>query len=111
MAFVLSAQAAGIRHRYIQPRRPQQNGKVERSIRIDSEEFWSRVSFPDFAAAVPALHAWEQAYTHDRFSLALRGLTPAEKLAAKLPRLNQAAGSLQIEQCAMSGPVAQMESA
>jgi hypothetical protein len=29
-----------MRHRYIKPRRPQQNGKVERSHRIDNEEFW-----------------------------------------------------------------------
>src|SRR2546427_7778299 len=40
--FVLAVEAAGIRHRYIRPRRPQQNGKVERSHRIDQEEFWGR---------------------------------------------------------------------
>lgn len=38
----LAAEPAGIRHRYITPRRPEQNGKVERSHRIDEEEFWSR---------------------------------------------------------------------
>src|SRR5207245_4689316 len=38
LEFVLAVQAAGIRHRYIRPRRPQQNGKVERSHRIDQEE-------------------------------------------------------------------------
>ncbi|HZT76592.1 MAG TPA: helix-turn-helix domain-containing protein, partial [Vicinamibacterales bacterium] len=38
--FALTVQAAGIRHRYITPRRPEQNGKVERSHRIDDEEFW-----------------------------------------------------------------------
>ena len=46
-AFVLGVEAAGIRHRYIRPRRPQQNGKVERSHRIDQEEFWGRQHFPD----------------------------------------------------------------
>ena len=35
--FVLAVEAAGIRHRYIRPRRPQQNGKVERSHRIDGQ--------------------------------------------------------------------------
>jgi len=50
--FVLALEQAGIRHRYIQPRRPQQNGKVERSHRIDNEEFWGRQSFLDFDAAV-----------------------------------------------------------
>jgi len=39
-AFMLAVQALGIKDRYIRPRRPQQNGKVERSHRIDQEEFW-----------------------------------------------------------------------
>ena len=38
-AFALTVMQAGITHRYIRPRRPQQNGKVERSHRIDAEEF------------------------------------------------------------------------
>ena len=66
--FVLGVEAAGIRHRYIRPRRPQQNAKVERSHRIDQEEFWGR----------------------HRFSLALHGRTPAEKLAALRPPLRAA---------------------
>src|SRR5262245_14432358 len=54
LEFVLAVEAAGIRHRYIRPRRPQQNGKVERSHRIDQEEFWGRHRFDDFnAAAMP----------------------------------------------------------
>src|SRR5216683_3113283 len=68
-AFGLGVEAAGIRHRYIRPRRPQQNGKVERSHRIDQEEFWGRQRFPDFEAA----------------AVALQGRTPAEKLAALQP--------------------------
>jgi len=50
-AFALGVEAAGIRHRYIRPRRPQQNGKVERSHRIDNEEFWNRHRFQDFEVA------------------------------------------------------------
>jgi hypothetical protein len=42
LEFSLAVQDAGIRHRYIKPRRPDQNGKVERSHRIDNEEFWGR---------------------------------------------------------------------
>lgn len=53
LAFRLSVQEAGIEHRYIRPRRPQQNGKVERSHRIDHEEFWSR---QEFATALEAEH-------------------------------------------------------
>jgi transposase InsO family protein len=84
LAFRLSVEAAGIRHRYITPRRPEQNGKVERSHRIDSQEFWGRHRFECRADAEHALHAWEHRYNHERFSLALGGLTPVEKLAAKL---------------------------
>jgi len=53
---------SGIRHRYIRPRRPQQNGKVERSHRIDQEEFWGRHRFPDFEAAAGPLRVWETTY-------------------------------------------------
>jgi len=84
-AFALAVQALGIRHRYIKPRRPQQNGKVERSHRIDQEEFWGRRRFDDFDAAAVGLRAWETHYNHERFSLALQGRTPAEKLAALMP--------------------------
>ena len=84
-AFVLAVEAAGIRHRYIRPRRPQQNGKVERSHRIDQEEFWGRHRFETFEAAALALRGWETRYNYERFSLALQGRTPAEKLAAILP--------------------------
>lgn len=49
LAFRLAVEGAGMRHRYIKPRRPPQNGKVERSHRIDSEEFWGRHNFRDRA--------------------------------------------------------------
>ena len=55
LAFKLAVEAAGIRHRYIKPRRPQQNGKVERSHRVDAEEFWSR---HDFATRADAEARW-----------------------------------------------------
>ena len=41
LAFALTCQELGVRVRYIKPRRPEQNGKVERSHRIDEEEFWA----------------------------------------------------------------------
>ena len=73
-------EAAGIKHRYIKPRRPQQNGKVERSHRIDGEEFWSQYEFETIAAAESSLARWERQYNHERFSMALQGRTPMEKL-------------------------------
>jgi transposase InsO family protein len=84
LAFVLAVERARIRHRYIRPRCPQQNGKVERSHRIDNEEFWSRHSFGLFETAEAALGGWERVYNEVRFSMALGGRTPAEKLAAVL---------------------------
>jgi transposase len=60
--FALAVEAAGMRHRYLRPRRPQQNGKVERSHRIHHEEFWSRHRFPDFETAGTALRGWETQY-------------------------------------------------
>ena len=90
LSFALTVQAAGVKLRYIRPRQPQQNGKVERSHRIDAEEFWRREAPPDFMAAVPALHAWERRYHFERFSVALKGETPAEKLQRLLPDLKVA---------------------
>jgi len=79
--FALAVQRAGIRLRYITPRKPEQNGKVERSHRIDDEEFWHRRRFTSLDEATLALRAWEHHYNHERFSLALGGRTPIEKLA------------------------------
>lgn len=84
ITFSLSVQDAGIKHRYIKPRRPQQNGKVERSHRVDSEEFWSRRQFASHEEAATALSAWQDTYNYQRFSMALSGQTPAERLAVKL---------------------------
>jgi transposase InsO family protein len=83
-AFVLAVEQAGMQHRYIRPRCPQQNGKVERSHRIDAEEFWSRHEFAGFDEAALAVRDWEQVYNYQCFSMALHGRTPAEKLAAGL---------------------------
>jgi transposase InsO family protein len=85
LAFALTVQEAGIRHRYIKPRMPEQNGRMERSHRVDSEEFWRRHQFSTFEAATTALRVWERTYNVDRFSMALGGETPAEKLARLLP--------------------------
>lgn len=84
LAFELAAKQAGMTLRRIRPRCPQQNGKVERSHRIDDEEFWSRLDVKSIDEASTALGRWQRHYNHDRFSVAIGGLTPAEKLAAKL---------------------------
>jgi len=84
VAFLLAVERRGPRHRYIQPRPPDQNGKVERSHRIDAEQFWSRQTFETFEAASATLHGWERVYNEVRFAMALHGRTPSEKLAAVL---------------------------
>ena len=45
-----------------------------------NEEFWSRVSLKSLDEAEVALQAWEQRYNRERFSMALKGRTPAERL-------------------------------
>jgi transposase len=90
LAFKLAVEAAGIRHKYIKPRRPQQNGKVERSHRVDEEEFWGCHDFATGDEAEEPLRAWERTYNYDRFSLALHGKTPMEKLQARLAVSSQA---------------------
>src|SRR5262245_53981188 len=47
---------------------PKQNGKVERSHRVDAEEFWAH---HDFAEAATALEGWQEVYNRFRFSMAL----------------------------------------
>jgi hypothetical protein len=74
-----------MRPRSIKPRCPEQNGKVEGSHRVDEEEFWSRSTFESFAPAAEALLAWERRDNHERFSLALSGLTPAENSPRSRP--------------------------
>ena len=85
LAFALSVRAAGMTHRYIKPRCPEQNGKVERSHRIDGEEFWSRETFTAFEDAARAVRRWEHRYNWQRFSTVLKGETPGEKLQRLLP--------------------------
>jgi hypothetical protein len=53
--------------------------------RIDGEEFWDRHDFEGFDEAATALHGWEEVCNRFRFSMALHGKTPTEKLAAVLP--------------------------
>jgi len=52
---------------------------------VDGEEFWSRHEFQTVAAAESSLAVWERQYNHERFSMALQGRTPMEKLRAVLP--------------------------
>lgn len=80
-------QDLGIRHVYIKPRTPRLNGKVERSHRIDEEEFYQLLkgkvinSLDDFNFKIKQ---WQDYYNFHRPHGSLGGKTPFEKLLSKL---------------------------
>lgn len=72
----------GIQHVYIKPRRPRLNGKVERSHRIDDDEFYKMlegVVIDDANLFNEKLKEWENFYNYDRPHGALGGQTPYER--------------------------------
>ena len=76
----------GIRHVYIKPRTPRLNGKVERSHRIDAEEFYrllDGVVIDDVNVFNARLKEWQDFYNYDRPHGGLDGQTPYERLRQK----------------------------
>ena len=76
----------GIRHVYIKPATPRLNGKVERSHRIDAEEFYRLLDgqvIDDARVFNDRLVEWENFYNYNRPHGALDGQTPYERLRAK----------------------------
>jgi transposase InsO family protein len=76
----------GIDHVKIKPRTPRLNGKVERSHRIDSEEFYRLLEgqvIDDANLFSEKLQEWEDYYNYDRPHGALDGQTPYERLRQK----------------------------
>ena len=80
----------GIRHVYIKPATPRLNGKVERSHRIDAEEFYRMlddgVVIDDANVFNDKLQEWEDFYNFDRPHGGLDGQTPYERLRQKTTR-------------------------
>lgn len=73
----------GIGHVYIKPATPRLNGKVERSHRIDAEEFYRMldgVVIDDTELFNEKLAEWENFYNFDRPHGGLGGQTPYERL-------------------------------
>jgi transposase InsO family protein len=73
----------GIQHAYIRPSTPRLNGKVERSHRIDDEEFYRLLAgevIDDAKLFNTKLHEWERFYNFARPHGALGGQTPYERL-------------------------------
>jgi transposase InsO family protein len=76
-----------IRHVYIRPRTPHLNGKVERSHRVDAQEFYQLLDKDGIADDIhlfnDKLREWEDYYNYHRPHGALDGQTPYERLLAK----------------------------
>jgi transposase InsO family protein len=76
----------GIGHAYIRPATPRLNGKVERSHRIDAEEFYRMldgVVIDDTRMFNDKLREWEDFYNFHRPHGGLDGQTPYERLRQK----------------------------
>ena len=76
----------GVRHVYIEPATPRLNGKVERSHRIDEEEFYRMLDgivIDDTKLFNYRLQEWEDFYNFNRPHGGLDGQTPYEKLKQK----------------------------
>ena len=76
----------GIGHVYIRPATPRLNGKVERSHRIDDEEFYrllEGVVIDDTGLFNEKLQEWEDFYNFSRPHGGLGGQTPYERLRSK----------------------------
>jgi transposase InsO family protein len=56
------------------------NGKVERSHKTDSEEFYQGRHFKHKRNLARKLKKWETEYNEDRPHLALQGKTPSERV-------------------------------
>ena len=80
-------EALDIRHVYIRPRTPHLNGKVERSHRVDAQEFYQLLDqdgvSDDIHLFNDKLREWEDYYNYHRPHGALDGQTPYERLVAK----------------------------
>ena len=87
-AFHWHALDKGIGHVYIRPATPRLNGKVERSHRIDAEEFYrllDGVVIGDAGVFNERLKEWEDYYNYHRPHGGLGGQTPYERLLQKTP--------------------------
>lgn len=86
----------GIRHKFIRPRTPEHNGKVERSHRIDQEKFYRFLKFFSLADLASQGVRWNKRYNETpRMVLKLR--SPNQVELEKLKRLMQDTGEVRCQ--------------
>lgn len=78
-ALDLECQRLNIEHYLIDPGKPAQNGRVERSHRTDQEQFYNRVNFRSIKMLQYKIRLWNMHYNDTRHC-ALNGLTPNQAL-------------------------------
>ena len=71
--------ATGARPKFIRPRRPQTNGKVERFNRTLLQEWAYAKLYRSESARVAALPNWLHTYNHHRPHTAIKNLAPASR--------------------------------
>jgi len=87
-SFDLLCQKLGIIHYLIDPGKPQQNGKVERSHRTDQEQFYDRTTFKNERELKQKLRTWNEEYNNLEHC-SLNGKTPNEMIQLSINHLIQ----------------------
>ena len=72
--------AAGVKHRYTRPYRPQTNGKVKRFNRTLAREWAYAHTYTSQTQREAAYQTWLHHYNHHRPHTALNGQTPASRV-------------------------------
>ena len=90
-----------IRHVFIRPRTPRLNGKVERSHRVDNEEFYQLLDkdgvSDDIHIFNKKLREWENYYNHHRPHGGLGGQTPFERFLERARKVSRKSPCLHVE--------------
>ena len=92
-AFDRFCEAEGIAHKFIKPRTPEHNGKVERSHRIDQEKFYRTLKFHSLADLAAQGARWMRRY-NETPKMALKLKSPNEVELEKLRKLFDDTGEI-----------------
>lgn len=88
--------ARGIEHKFIRPRTPEHNGKVERSHRIDQEKFYRNLKFFSLQDLAAQGARWMRKY-NDTPRMVLKMKSPNEAELEKLSKLKDDTGEVRCQ--------------